>query len=79
MVQAEPPVRDACRNRPRSRSCARDAANIESKEAGFTVLEPEAIPPAIGGILLLPLGFGGMVLPPQYKIPVNVTATASVI
>ena len=55
-----------------------DAASKESKEAGFMVLGPWAMAPA--ACCLLAPGFfaGGMVLPPQYKRAINVTADANV-
>ena len=59
-------------------SCRLDAVTIESKEAGFMVLGPWVIAPAVG--LLAPCFFaGGTVLPPQYKRAINAIAIASVI
>ncbi len=59
-------------------SCLRDAVTIESKEAAFMVLEPWAIPPAIGCVFAPGLVAGGTVLPPQYKRAINAIAVASV-
>jgi len=57
--------------------CALAADKIESKEAGFMVFGPEDIPPAaIAGMFF---GFGGVVLPPQYKRAISAIAIASVI
>ena len=59
-------------------SCLLDAVTIESKEAGFMVLGPWDIAPAVDAFA--PCFFaGGTVLPPQYKRAINVIATAIVI
>ena len=60
-------------------SCLLDAVNIESKEAGFMVLGPWVIAPAVGCIFAPGFLAGGTVLPPQYKRAINVIAIASVI
>ena len=60
-------------------SCKRDADKIESKEAGFTVLEPEDISPGLVDATGALFFAGGVVLPPQYKRAINIIATAMAI